>query len=64
MAYFLKALIALAVICFFIAALSAVFQTYQLFTSVRLPASADGFSSACTNILLLAIALKVCLKPS
>jgi len=58
-----KTLITIAVICLFIAASAAVCQTYH-FLAIRIPASPDGFSSACTNMLLLAIALKVCFKPS
>jgi len=56
MTYIFKALITLSVIAFLIAALGSVFN-FDL-----LNVSPEGYSRACNNILLIAIALKVCLK--
>jgi len=58
MSYILKSLITASVIAFLIAALGSVFQFDFLGVAPR------GYSSACTNIILIAIALKVCLKSS
>ena len=58
MSYLLKTLITLSIISFFIAAFGSVFKIDVL------GVAPEGYSRACNNIILIAIALKVCLEPS
>jgi hypothetical protein len=56
MSYFLKALIALSIIVFFIAVFGSIFRFDFL------GVGPEGYSRACNNIILIAIALAVCFK--
>ena len=53
----LKVLVALSVIAFFIAVFGSVFKFDFL------GVDPEGYSRACNNIILIAIALAVCFKP-
>lgn len=57
MSYLLKTLITASIVAFIIAVLEAVFNF------AFLGVGPEGYSRACTNIALIAIALKVCQKP-
>jgi len=57
MSYILKGLIALSIIAFLIAVFGSVFNFEFL------GVDPEGYSRACSNIALIAIALAVCLKP-
>ena len=57
MSHLLKALVALSVIAFFIAVLGSIFNFDFL------GVDPEGYSRACNNIILIAIALAVCFKP-
>lgn len=57
MSYLLKALVALSVVAFFIAVFGSVFKFDFLIVDP------EGYSRACNNIILIAIALAVCFKP-
>ena len=56
MSHLLKALVALSVIAFFIAVLGSIFNFDFL------GVDPEGYSRACNNIILIAIALAVCFK--
>jgi len=56
MSYLLKALIGLSLIAFFIAVFGTIFGFSFLGTGP------EGYSRACNNIILIAIALAVCFK--
>ena len=57
MPHILKALVALSVIAFIIAVFGSIFG-FDL-----LGVDPEGYSRACNNIILIAIALAVCFKP-
>jgi len=57
MSHLLKALIVLSVIAFFIAVFGSIFGF------ALLGVDSEGYSRACNNIILIAIALAVCFKP-
>ena len=57
MSYIFKTLITLSIIAFLIAVLVSVFKFNIL------GVSSEGYSQACNNIILIAIASKVCLYP-
>ena len=56
MSYILKVLVGLSIIAFFIAVFGSVFRFDFLGTDP------EGYSRACNNIILIAIALAVCFK--
>jgi len=56
MSYLLKALVGLSIIAFFIAVFGSIFEFNFL------GAGPEGYSRACNNIILIAIALAVCFK--